>query len=139
MDAFASLFERGEDKGFNPWRVPASPQMAAVVHSALRDLDQYERIYAPRQRRRRAADQASYESIVTALICDLAYQHLTGRKGGIFVTRSRTILASRSRYKPPVLTTTFPDVLDALASPQVALARQSKGQVGHGIGEKRTT
>jgi hypothetical protein len=136
---FASIFERGDDKAFDPWRVPASPHMAAVVAAALSDLDQYERAHTPRKRARRDVDQASHEAIVTALICDLAYQHLAGRKGGIFITRSRTILASKSRYKAPVLTTKFPDVVEALAAPQVALARQFKGQVGHGIGAKSTT
>ena len=126
-----------EDKQFDPWRVPASPAMAGVVASIIADLADYERMHSPRQRKRRATDQASHEATVAALVCDLAYRHLTGHAFAVFVSRSKETLSAKSRYKAPALTSKLPAVLDALTD--VGLIRQDKAKAGEDIGRRQTT
>ena len=128
-----------EDKQFDPWRVPASPAMAGVVASIIADLAELERIPGPhkRDRKRRATDQASHEATVAALVCDLAYRHLTGHAFAVFVSRSKETLSAKSRYKAPALTSKLPAVLDALTD--VGLIRQDKAKAGEDIGRRQTT
>jgi hypothetical protein len=44
------------------------------------------------------------------------------------ITRSKTMLTGRSRYRPSVYNRTIPDILDRLARPEMAFIEQSKGR-----------
>lgn len=112
---------------FNPWRIPKTERARAVVEDVLNQIQNHERYYGARQRRRKAPDQKVFEATLSAIICDLMHYHLTGRDGGVFITRSKQILGRKSRYYPLAYGTTLPDTLDRLATPQMAFMVQHIG------------
>ena len=130
LPALIAPWERRDDHHFSPWRVPASERMMSVVSGVLRQVRNYERHKGHRKRARSEASQGTFEAIVTAIVCDLAHHHITGRPHGIAITRSKVVLGRRSRYKSPVETEMLPTVLDHLHAPEMAFIRQIKGSSG---------
>ena len=65
-----------KDTRFDPYRLPASPKAQALVDEVRKQLLGYEAHRHPRQRKRRKADQAIFDRIVTAIVCDLAHSAL---------------------------------------------------------------
>lgn len=126
------------DKPFNPWRVPHSSAAATIVQEACQILLHYEKRHALRKRARREADQTTFENTVQALICDLIHHHLTGEGGGVFITRSNTVLRTPDRYRAAALNKTLPDILDRLAAREVGLIRQTLGCTAPDGKAKRT-
>lgn len=129
------------DIWLNPCRVPKTERARALVGEVLQQLQNYEDFKKLRQRTRRQADQGLFEATVTAVIGDLVHLQLTGRSGGLVVTRSKKILGRPSRYQSTIYNATFPAILDRLSSPELALAEQSKGHTFdfESGGRKRTT
>lgn len=115
------------DKPFNPWHVPHSSAAATVVQEACQILLDYEKGHALRKRARREVDQITFECTVQAVICDLIHHHLSDANGGVFITRSNTVLRTPDRYRAVALNKTLPDILDRLAAPEVGLIHQSLG------------
>src|SRR5262249_48232753 len=81
-----------------------------------------------RKRARRQADQEQFEASIAAIIADLIHFHLSSAPGGLVITRSKTVLGRRSRYRPPIYNKTIPDILDRLATPEMAFIEQAKGR-----------
>ncbi len=131
--------ERPKDWPFNPWRVPRSDNMRAVVEDVQNQLRRYEEHDGLRRRRRKPADQATFEATVSALVCDLTHHHLTGRDGGVFITRSNQVLGTRSRYRPPAYGKTLPTILDRLSTPEMSFLVQEEGGQNPFTGPRRTT
>jgi hypothetical protein len=116
------------DRGFNPWRFAATERAQAVVREAIGSVERYEHHRAPRKRNRKSDDQKTFELTVEAVLCDLINHTLVGFPKGVFITRSGEVLSNRSRYKAPALNKRLPDLLDKLASPELAWIDQRKGQ-----------
>ncbi|MFC3229366.1 hypothetical protein ACFOGJ_19115 [Marinibaculum pumilum] len=84
-----------------------------------------------RQRRRKAGhDQETFGATVAAVLCDVVHHHLTGRDGAVAIPRSSTKLGTKSRYRHRVLSKQLPQILDAMAKPEVGLIRQEVGRRG---------
>ena len=58
---------------FNPSRIPTTERSKALVEEVRNQLLSYERHLRPRNRQRRAADQARFDRIVSAIVCELAH------------------------------------------------------------------
>jgi len=119
------------DRSFNPWRCPVSEAARGIISEAIGMLQAYEGYYDLRQRQRRPADQAVFEATVSAVLCDLMYHHVSGRDGGIAVTRSHRVLGRRSRYRPSNLGKTLPHVIDMMASREMDFVVQELGHQGY--------
>jgi hypothetical protein len=117
-----------QDTWFNPYRVPKTEQARAVVRDVMTQVQSLEQHDGLRKRARRQADQERFEAQVAAIIADLIHFHLSNAAGGLVVTRSKTVLGKRSRYRPSVYNRTLPDILDRLARPEMAFIEQSKGR-----------
>ena len=127
------------DRPFNPWRIPASAKTEAIVQEVLHQLQVYERVFKLRRRKRKKADQETFEAAVTAIVCDLMHYNLCGQGHGVFVTRSNVILGQQGRYRPPAYTKALPVIMDRLASPEMAFIELSIGHEGFFGPAKRTT
>lgn len=101
-------------------------------------LQNYEKYYKKRQRKRRPADQHVFEAAVTAVLCEVMYQHLVGYQTGVCVPRSNQVLGWQSRYRHPALGKTFPSILDMMTAPEMAFIEQEIGHQGH-FGPARRT
>lgn len=61
---------------FNPARLPVTERSKALVATILKQLLNYEGRCHPRKRQRRKADQARFDRIVLAIVCELAHAAL---------------------------------------------------------------
>jgi hypothetical protein len=120
--------ELQRDTWLNPYRLPKTERAWAVVRDVVTQVQSLEQHDGLRKRARRQADHARFEACVTAIIADLIHFHLSNATGGLVVTRSKTVLGKRSRYRPLVYNKTLPDILDRLAAPEMAFIEQSKGR-----------
>jgi hypothetical protein len=120
--------EVGQDTWFNPYRVPKTERAWAVVRDVVNQVQSLEQDDGLRKRARRQVDQERFEATVATIIADLIHFHLASAPGGLVITRSKTVLGRRSRYRPPVYNRTIPDILDRLARPEMTLIEQSKGR-----------
>lgn len=119
---------RPRDRAFNPWRIPSGKPSHQLLSSVLRILSDHEKV-KPRLRKRRAQDQQRYERLVSAVIMDVTYNHVSDEPGQIRISRSGRVLNWRSRYTPDFYTQkTLPGVLDSMKETQ--LIRETKGQPG---------
>jgi hypothetical protein len=124
---------------FNPWRSAKTERAkAVVVGDVLNQVQNYEKYLKKRQRRRKPADQQAFEMTVTAVICDLIHHFLSGQGDGVFITRSNQILGRKSRYRPLAYGKSLPDILDRLASPEMAFVTQELGSRNPFFGDRRT-
>ncbi len=127
QDAVEAWEERLRDRHFNPWRMPRTEKSRAVVAEVLQQLQAYEVHHQLRLRRRRKADQETFEATVSAIISDLAYHHLMEREAGVYITRSHRYLGRKSRYRPAAYGKTLPDILDRLGSQELAFLDMDLG------------
>jgi hypothetical protein len=132
LNADAVLAEDADDAPrdtwFNPYRLPRSERAWAVVSDVVRQVQGLEQHDGLRRRTRRQTDQERFEASIAAIIADLIHFHLSSSPGGLVITRSKTVLGRRSRYRPPVYNRTIPDILDRLARPEMAFIEQSVGR-----------
>tara|TARA_R110001583_G_scaffold101415_1_gene247856 strand:+ start:9464 stop:10762 length:1299 start_codon:yes stop_codon:yes gene_type:complete len=127
------------DRPFNPWRIPATDKAKAVVEEAIRLLQNYEKHFNLRKRKRRPADQVVFERTVSAILCDAIHHHLTGDQGDIFISRSNQILGRKSRYRPDALNKKLPDILDTMIAPEMVYIALEVGHKGYFGPARRTT
>lgn len=130
------------DRWFNPYRQSRTDKAKALVADAISAVEAHEQRHQKRKRRRRPDDQEKFEAAVSSIICDVAYNHLVNPRRKLAITRSRNELCRRSRYRPAHYGKTIPDLLDALASPDVGLITLQLGAwLGgdSGLGGKLTT
>ena len=64
------------DRPFNPWRVPKTAAAKALVGDVINQVQHYETHRKLRQRKRKVADQVTFEAAVGALVCDLVHRRL---------------------------------------------------------------
>lgn len=131
--------EQLRDRHFNPWRIPKTEKSKAVIRDVIQQLQAYEEYHQLRQRRRKQADQQTFEATVSAIVSDLAYHHLMEHEAGAYITRSNRYLGRKSRYSPIVFTKTLPTILDSLKAPEMAFAEMALGHKGYFGPAKETT
>jgi hypothetical protein len=139
--AFETIDEQAgkKDLHFNGWRWPRTDKARELVADVVNQLQNYERHRAPRKRRRRPADQGTFETTVGAIVCNLVRAHLTAPGKSIAVSRAKAHLGRRSRYKPPSENKTLPDILDKLATPDLSFMVQRKAAPSWGGKGERST
>ncbi len=75
---------------------------------------EYEQRHQSRKRKRRKKDEVKFREALTAITCDLAYDHLMGWPKRIAITRSSSKLSKATRYRPWYFGEHVPDILDYL-------------------------
>lgn len=108
--------ERDSDRFFDPWRTPRSTGVKRLVEKVVGNVLAYEEYYKTRKRRRKAKDQQTLETTVSAVMCDLMHAVLMEDERGIAVSRSNRVLGKGDQYTAPALNRQLPHVLDALGS-----------------------
>jgi hypothetical protein len=126
------------DAWFDPWRRPGTSKAAAIVEDVQRQLENYERHFALRKRRRRAADQRIFDDSVAAVVCNLIHRELVVPDGKLAISLSNQLLGRAGRYGSPVMSKVLPDLLERMATPDMAWLSLSKGQRGY-FGTGRVT
>ncbi len=113
------------DRHFSGSLVSRSEQIDGLIRDLTGEVD----AAMPRRRRaRRAADQQMFEAQVESLICEAIYSELASPDQWITIPRAKAKLGQKSRYRPLVMRESIRDVLDTLASPNVGLLEQRKGE-----------
>ena len=128
-----------KDRHFDGWRAPRTDKARELVADVVTNLQNYEQHREPRQRRRRATDQNTFETTVAAVVCDLVYSHLRAPGVGVAVSRSKSHLGRKSRYRPPSENEMLPGILDKMAKPEMAFLVQAKSSAGQPGLYRRTT
>jgi len=118
------------DRPFNSFRLPLSTKVRAVVDDVLAQLQAFERAKNLRQRKRRLADQATFEQTVAAVVCDLAHRAITRPDGWVSVPLSNQFLGRANRYRAPAMNKALPDILDRLSAPEMAFIEMEVGYQG---------
>eukprot|EP01133_Synstelium_polycarpum_P025338 gene25338-30417_t len=128
-----------KDAAFNPWRFASTDKSEAVVREAIQQVEAHETDNKMRKRKRKGADQQSFELIVEAVLCDLMHHRLYRRPNEVFVSRSNRVVGRKGRYRIPAYSKPFPHVLDVLASPELGWITQTLGEGMDGVAGRRTT
>ncbi|MEY8144707.1 hypothetical protein, partial [Falsihalocynthiibacter sp. CO-5D18] len=105
----------------DPHRRAKSAAAETIVESVLHVVSRYEIKHGLRKRKRRLADQATYEIMVEAIVCDLLHRHLEIPGGKVHLSQSNQILRKKSRYKGQAMGKTLPDILKIMAAPEVGV------------------
>lgn len=108
--------EELDDREFVPYRVPTGRRAQLMVAEAIKDLLEHEERTKARTRKRRAADQRTFEATIAALLCDVVHRELTEPEGWVTVTFDKSVLGCGGRYRAVALNTKFPDIVRALAA-----------------------
>ncbi|TKA94266.1 hypothetical protein FAZ78_23250 [Cereibacter changlensis] len=116
-----------EERLFDPWRTPCTPAAGVFVQTIIKMLEGHEKLHGLRQRKRRVADQAMFERMVSAIACDLALAVLLEGPKVIFIGRSHQELGHSSRYGSPASSKTLTKILDLLATQQLGLIKMELG------------
>lgn len=107
------------DRPFNPWRRPATDRANAVVNDVRNQLERFDAACMQRKRKRRPADQRTFEETVAAIVSDLTHRHLTAVDAWIAIPLSNQTLGRRIRYRSPVLSKKLPEVVSRMAKPEM--------------------
>ncbi|MEW9834226.1 hypothetical protein [Mesorhizobium marinum] len=130
LDEVAPTKKGPRDRSFNPWRYALTDKAKALVAEAIGIVEAFEDHRAPRKRRRKERDQATFEATVEAILCDLINHHVFDLPKRIYVSRSGQVLSAAARYKAPAINKKLPDILDKVSKPEVDYVRQVKGYQG---------
>jgi hypothetical protein len=125
-----------QDRPFDPHRNALGDNLKAIVADVLNQLQNYEKYYKLRKRRRKANDQSRFERTIEAIVCDLTHRALTEPDGWIAVSLSNQVLGVKNRYGATALNTTLPTVLKNLASPEMSFVDLRLGHLNP-FGENR--
>lgn len=127
VDAGDEAEAEPRDRPFFPYRCAKSDNVRAIIQDVLTQVQNFELHDKLRKRRRREADQVSFEATISAIICDLIHLHLTHPDRLLAITRSNQILGSKGRYRPAAYGKALPVILDRLASPEMNFIKMSVG------------
>lgn len=128
-----------KDRPFNPYRLPGTENAKSLVRDVLGQLMEYEAYRGLRKRKRKAADQQSFDALVTSLICDLVHIHLSAPERMIHISLSKRTQIRIKRYHAYSVSKTLPDVLQSMTSPEMGFLQLDKGRRGHfGTGRQTT-
>lgn len=116
-----------KDRPFNPFRIPKTDKLKPLLDDILNQVQNYESHFGLRKRKRRPADQETFEATVTAIVCDLIHLHLTQPEGWVAIPQSKQVLGMKSRYGSRVMNKTLPAVLERLSAPEMSFVDMKKG------------
>jgi len=131
--------EPPKDRFFNPHRIPSTTKSQAIVDDVLKQVQNFEKHFGLRKRKRKASDQKTFEATVTAIVCDLMHHLVSKAVGGVAITRSNQTLGSADRYRHPALNKTLPRILDNMARPEMAFVEQDIGSEAPFTASRMTT
>lgn len=120
-------FGRANDPQYNPSLVPASDACQHIVDEAIRQYTSYEKYKDLRRRKRTVKQERLHKAAVTSLICNAIQRHLSEPRGAFRITRSKSQLGNRDRYRPDFVTEKLVDIMDVLATPDIAWLNLAKG------------
>lgn len=123
----AQTDEQEDDRFFDPWRVPRSAGVKALVEKIIGNVQVYEEYYKKRQRKRRRKDQETHEATISAVMCDLMHAVLMQDQRGIAISRSNQVVGKGDRYQAPAENRQLPYVLDVLASDALEWLTEKRG------------
>jgi len=127
-----------KDRPLDLHRTTHSDKAEAMVGDVLNQLQKYEKYFTLRKRKRKQKDQANFEATVEAVVCDLAHRYITEPDGWVTVPLSKQKLGRGGRYSSPLMNKTLPDILERLASLEMAFVEIKKGYQNHfGRGDER--
>lgn len=115
------------DRPFNPDRLPRSDNVIEIILDVLNQVQNYEELRGLRKRKRKQYDQARFEAIVTAIVCDLIQRHLTKPGDWLAISLSKQVLSRKGRYDSPIMSKTLPDILERMSTPEMAFVEMEKG------------
>lgn len=127
-----------DDRPFNPFRAPKTAKAQGVVADVLGQLQSYERHKGLRQRQRKPSDQATLETTVAALVCDLMHRFITKPSGWVSVSLSNQDLGRASRYRAAAMNKALPTIIKRLAEPEMTFIEMEIGHLGY-FGPARRT
>jgi len=127
------------DRRLNHRRYAATVRAQRIIETATTDLIAFEQRHSPRIRSRREADLRTLQVTIDAILSDLMHHHAIGGHGDLRVSRSKRMHEGGSRYRASISTKALPDILDRLASPELALIEQEIGTEGSFGGKGRQT
>ncbi|MDH5667221.1 MAG: hypothetical protein OEY86_04335 [Nitrospira sp.] len=116
-----------DDRPFNPWRILTGDHGPFFRHVLL-TLEAHSPVT---RRKRKPVDQARYERLVNAVLCDVAYNYLQQEPCNVHLSRSCAVLSQKflRRYRPEFLTgKMLPMILDTMET--AGLLVQEIGQQG---------
>lgn len=128
-----------KDRPLNPYRLPKSENVIALVKDVMGQMIAYENYFELRKRKRRSSDHKRFEDIVTAIICDLIYASLCTPDKKLYVSLSKRIEDKIKRYSPASFGDTLPDLLKVLSSKELSFVEMKKGQQGYFGTARQTT
>ena len=103
-----------KDRRFDPSRTPVTEEAHQFIAEVMQRLSAAEN----RRKKRKAADQAIHESVLSALICDLVHRGSIEPTGWLTVELSKTALSTGKR-RAPFMTEQFAVLVKSLAQPAV--------------------
>ena len=113
---------------FNPFWRAGSANMRTAVAELQKQLEGYEKYHELRTRKRRAADQETFERTVEAVICDLVHRELTCPGGKVHVSQSHQLLRKKSRYKGEAYNKSLPQWLRNMAAEEMSFLTYELGK-----------
>ena len=120
-----------KDRPINPFRIPRSENAKKVVSEVIRQILELEERRELRKRKRREADQKTFEGIVTAVACDLIHRDITEPDGWVSLSLSKQLLGKKTRYASPIMSDTLPIILGRMADPELGFISMEKGYQGY--------
>ena len=115
-------------RAFNPFVKANSDKLKNLIYEVQTQIEGYEHYYQLRKRARRVADQATFERMIEALVCDLSMVALEPNHEAIHLPLGNKVLRRASRYKSRVLGKTLPGLLDIMSAPEMEFVTLTKGR-----------
>ena len=114
-------------RAFNPFLRAGTDNMKDLIAEVQKQVEGYEHFHKLRKRSRRAADQATFEQTLEAIVCDLCVCVLQPDFDAIHLPLSNKVLRKKSRYKGVALGKTLPDILHVLTAEETTFVGLKTG------------
>jgi hypothetical protein len=101
--------------------------MKELIVEVQKQVEGYEHYYKLRERARKTIDQATFERILEAIVCDLCVCVLQPEFDAIHLPLSNKVLRQKSRYKGVALGKTLPDILHVLTAEETTFVGLKTG------------
>jgi hypothetical protein len=127
------------DRFFNAWRIPKANCAKRLIQTIINSVEVYEHIQGKRLRKRKRDVQKTFETTITAVVCNLIHYALTSDERPLVIPRSNRVLGKREQDKAPALNQQLPKLLDTLAAEELGWLIQEKGEKRLFTHNQRTT
>jgi len=103
-------------RAFNPFLRAATGKMKDLIVEVQKQVEGYEFYHNLRKRSRSVVNQATFERILEAIVCDLCVCVLQPEFDAVHLSQSNKVLRKQSRYKGVALGKTLPNILLVLTA-----------------------